>query len=63
MYLPLIQPPDFWMLDIAAKTARQLTHLDSRGVVRIFDIAPGSGEIVFDRSNENSNIYLMDLPK
>ena len=63
VYLPLIQPPDFWMLDIAAKTTRQLTHLDSRGSVRIFDIAPGSGEIVFDRSNENSNIYLMDLPK
>jgi Tol biopolymer transport system component len=63
VYLPLIQPPDFWMLDIASKAKRQLTHLESRGALRTFDITPGGDEIVFERSNENSNIYLIDLPK
>jgi len=63
VYLPLIQPPDFWMLDIAAKTMRPVTHLESRGTIRTFDIVPGGDEIVFGRLNENSDIYLIDLPK
>jgi len=63
VYLPLIQPPDFWMLDIASKNTRPVTRLESRGTIRTFDIAPGSDEIVFGRLNENSDIYLIEFPK
>jgi Tol biopolymer transport system component len=63
VYLPLLQPTNFWMLDIAAKTTRQVTRLTSRGAMRTFDISPGGEDIVFERSTDNSNIVLIDLPK
>jgi hypothetical protein len=31
--------------------------------LRTFDITPDGKEIVFDRSKQNSNIVLIDLPK
>ena len=54
---------DFWLLDLATKTTRQLTHLSDQGVVHTFDITPDGKHIVFDRSRENSDIVLIDLPK
>ena len=55
--------PDFWLLDLAAKTTRQLTHFTNSAAMRAFDIAPDGKEIVFDRLRENSDIVLIDLPK
>ena len=63
VYLPRTLVPDFWLLDLATKKARQLTHLSNRGALRDFDITPDGKHIVFDRSRENSNIVLIDLPK
>jgi Tol biopolymer transport system component len=54
---------DFWLLDLATKTTRQLTHLSDRGRIRTFDIMPDGKAIVFDRIRENSDIVVIDLPK
>jgi Tol biopolymer transport system component len=53
---------DFWLLDLATKKTRQLTRLNNRDAMRTFDIAPDGKQIVFDRSRENSDIVLIDLP-
>jgi Tol biopolymer transport system component len=64
VFRPTDAAPDFWLLDLATKTTRQLTHLSDRGGrIQTFDIAPGGKEIVFDRIRENSDIVLIDLPK
>ena len=65
VYLPRNsnQSPDFWLLDLATGTHRQLTRLSNQGTLGSFDITPDGKQIVFDRSRENSDIVLIDLPK
>ena len=63
VYLPRIQSLDFWLLDLKKMTARQLTRMSNQGVLRTFDITPDGEHIVFDRSRQNSNVVLIDLPK
>jgi Tol biopolymer transport system component len=62
IYLPRIQGLDFWLLDFATRTTRQLTRLSDKGVIRNFDITPDGKHIVFDRSRDNSDVVLIDLP-
>jgi hypothetical protein len=40
-----------------------LTRLANQGAVRTFDIASDGRSIVFDRSRQNSNVVLIELPK
>jgi hypothetical protein len=42
---------------------RRLTGLSNRGAPRTFDIIPAGKSIVFDHSQQNSNIVLIDLPR
>ena len=64
VFRPTGAAPDFWLLDLATKTTRQLTHLSDRGGrIQTFDIVPDGKAIVFDRIRENSDIVLIDLPK
>jgi Tol biopolymer transport system component len=64
VFRPTDASPDFWLLDVATKTTRQLTHLSDRGGrIQTFDITPDGKGIVFDRIRENSDIVLIDLPK
>jgi Tol biopolymer transport system component len=63
VYLPRIHSPDFWLLDFATKKTRPLTRLSNLGTLRTFDITPDGKFIVFDRSRQNSDIVLIDLPK
>jgi Tol biopolymer transport system component len=64
VFRPTDASPDFWLLDLATKTTRQLTHLNDRGGrIQTFDIAPGGNAIVFDRVQENSDVVLIELPK
>ena len=63
VYLPRGQSLDFWRLDLATKATRPLTHLSDRGALGTFDITPDGKQIVFTRSRENSDIYLIELPK
>ena len=63
VFLPKIPSLDFWLLNLATKQQRQITQLENRGTLRTFDITPDGKHIVFDRSRQNSNIVLIDLPK
>jgi Tol biopolymer transport system component len=63
VFQPTGPAPDFWLLDLMARTTRQLTHLSDRGRIHTFDVVPDGKAIVFDRVRENSDIVLIDLPK
>jgi hypothetical protein len=63
VYLERGQSTDFTMLDLTSLTTRPLTRLSDQGTLKTFDITPDGKQIVFDRSHENSDIYLIDLPK
>jgi Tol biopolymer transport system component len=63
VYLPGIESKDFWLLDLATGKTRQLTDLTDRGFLNAFDITPDGKHLVFDRSHQNSDIVLIDLPK
>jgi Tol biopolymer transport system component len=54
---------DFWFLDLVTWKSRPLTHLTNMGGMRTFDITPDGRQIVFDRSRDNSDIVLIDLPQ
>jgi hypothetical protein len=62
VYVPRSSSLDFWRLDVAAGKTRQLTRLENHGALRTFDITAGGQSIVFDRSKQNSNIVLIELP-
>jgi Tol biopolymer transport system component len=63
VYLARSPRPDFWLLDLATNTTRQLTRFGDHGDIHWFDIAPDGREIVFDRTRDNSDIVLIDLQK
>jgi Tol biopolymer transport system component len=54
---------DFWLLDLATNTSRQLTRFSDPATMSTFDISPDGSQIVFDRLRENSDIRLIDLPE
>jgi Tol biopolymer transport system component len=62
VFLARDQSLDFRLLDLKTNATRLLTHLSDQGALHTFDIAPDGRSIVFDRSRENSDIYLIDLP-
>jgi Tol biopolymer transport system component len=63
VYLPLIRSLDFWRFDFGTGQRRALTQLGDRGRLRSFDVTPDGMQIVFDRSRENSDIVVIDLPR
>jgi len=63
VYLPRIQSLDFWLLHSTTKTTRQVRQFSNQGHLATSDITPDGEHIVFDRSRENSDIVLIDLPK
>ena len=54
---------DFWLLDLASRKTRPLTHLQNPSAMLVFDITPDGKHIVFDRLRENSDLVLIDLEK
>ena len=54
---------DFWLLDLATMKSRPLSHLTNPAAMRTFDVTPDGKQIVFDRTQEKSDIVLIDLPK
>ncbi len=52
---------DFWLLDLSTMRTRRLTRLSSPAIMRTFDITPDGSRILFDRSQEDSEILLIDL--
>ena len=63
VYLPTNRPLNFWLLDLITKSTRQLTRFSDQDTMRTFDITPDGKHIVFDRSRENSDVVLIELPK
>jgi hypothetical protein len=56
---------DFEVLDLASGRTRPLTRLAGSPLMsaRRFDISPDGTHIVFDRSRENADIVLIELPE
>ena len=63
VYLPTSESQDFRVLDFATKKTRQLTQFRGHGRLGAFDITPDGAQIVFDRSRENSDVVLIELPR
>jgi Tol biopolymer transport system component len=63
VYLPNVETMDFWMVDFTTNKIRQLTRLSDRGFLNTFDVTPDGKYLVFDRSRQNSDVVLIDLPK
>ena len=62
VYLQQVETKDFWLLDLVTGTRRQLTDISDRGYLDTFDITPDGKFIVFDRSRQNSDVVLIDVP-
>jgi Tol biopolymer transport system component len=57
------ESPDFWLFDLVTGEQRQLTKLANKGSLRGFDITPDRKHIVFDRTQQNSDVVLIERPK
>ncbi|MGB2715434.1 MAG: protein kinase [Vicinamibacterales bacterium] len=53
---------EFWAFDLKTGRERQLTRFDRGFVIGDFDISRDGREIIFDRTREESDIVLFDLP-
>jgi len=62
VFLRIQQPLDFWLLDLTTGTTNRLTELSNKGRIQTFDITLDD-QIVFDRTQEHSDIYRLDFPK
>ena len=51
---------DFWIIDLQTGAERPLAELPAAFVIRDFDISPDGSEIVFDRTQESSELALID---
>lgn len=60
VYMRGLYRRDFWLLDLATGTSRQLTKFSDPSALRSFDITPDGKQIVFDRLRENSDLVLID---
>jgi Tol biopolymer transport system component len=63
VYLQGLESKDFWLLDLATNRTAQITNLSDRGYLNHFDITSDGKYLVFDRSRQNSDVVLIDLPK
>jgi serine/threonine protein kinase/Tol biopolymer transport system component len=63
VYQPREALRDYWLLNLATRRTRRLTQFANRGTVQTFDITPDGKEIVFDRSHENADVVLIELPR
>jgi Tol biopolymer transport system component len=53
---------NFYLVNVDTGARRQLTDLKRGSFLRNFDISPDGKHIVFDRTQENSDVVLIDLP-
>jgi len=57
-----ISHKEFWRVDLTTGRERQLTRLGRGFSIGDFDLSPDGREIIFDRTREESDIVLFDLP-
>ena len=58
-----ISHKEFWALDLATGGERQLTSFGRGSSIGDFDISADGREIIFDRTRDESDIVLIDLPE
>ena len=58
-----ISHKEFWSIDLMTGRERQLTNLRRGFVIGDFDVSSTGREIVFDRTRDESDIVLFDLPE
>ena len=58
-----IHAQEFWRLDLRSGEFELVTKLKNRGGLRTFDVTRDGRSIVFDRSRQNSNVVLIELPR
>jgi Tol biopolymer transport system component len=58
-----IHAQEFWRLDIRSGKSALVAQLKNRGGLRTFDVTRDGRFIVFDRSRQNSNVVLIELPQ
>jgi Tol biopolymer transport system component len=63
VYLEQMLSRDFSRFDFSTNAITLMTKLGSHGLVASFDVDPEGKFLVFERSRENSDIVLIDLPK
>jgi Tol biopolymer transport system component len=63
VYRPVPESPHFWLFDLVTGERRQITNFSNKGSLRGFDITPDGKHIVFDRTQQNSDVVLIDRPK
>jgi len=57
-----ISDKELWRVDLRTGRERQLTKLHRGFTIGDFDVSPDGREIIFDRTREESDIVLFDLP-
>jgi Tol biopolymer transport system component len=63
VYLPQTVSREFWLLDLEKHSTRPIASFTYPTALRTFDISPDGESIVFERTSENSDIALIELPK
>jgi Tol biopolymer transport system component len=58
-----IQHKDLWLIDLDTGAERQLAHLPPEFNIQDFDISPDGHEIVLERTQERSDVVLLDVPR
>jgi Tol biopolymer transport system component len=58
-----IQHKNLWLIDLETGAERQLTNLPADFDIRDFDISPDGRDVVLERSQERSDVVLLDLPR
>ena len=58
-----IRKRNFYAVDLDTGKQRQLTDLKPGYLMENFDVSPDGKRIVFDRTRQNSDIVLIDVPK
>jgi dipeptidyl aminopeptidase/acylaminoacyl peptidase len=58
-----IRHKDLWVLDVDTGVERALTQLPENFDIRDFDISPSGDAVVLERTEDDSDIVLMDIPK
>jgi len=54
---------DFWSVDLKTGRTRQLTNLGRTFSLNDFDISADRRAIIFERSRDDSDVVLIDLPR
>jgi Tol biopolymer transport system component len=58
-----IQHKDLWLIDLDTGAERQLTNLPPEFNIQDFDISPDGHEVVLERTQERSDVVLLDVPR